>query len=105
MAGEYQKLILVNGDIGSHGDGTEGVAVATATKTYVEGKLVVLTGDVYVCEHEDHNSETIISTLTKTYAEGKLMCNISATVSCGAEFILSPGAPNADTHATKTHAE
>ena len=103
MAGEYQKLILVNGDIGSHSNGDEGVVTASSTKTYVEGKLVVLTGDAYACDQ--HGSETVTTTLTKTYAEGKLMCNISATVSCGASFIFSPGAPNADTHASKTHAE
>ncbi len=96
--------ILVNGDIGSHGDGTTGVVVTSATKTWVEGKLVVLTGDEYICEHEDHNSETVITTLIKTYAEGKLMCNISAVSSCGAGFI-PPGDPDAVTQVTKTYAE
>lgn len=99
------QLILCNGDTGSHGDGTTGTVVSSATNTYVEGKLVALNGDTYNCNNPSHNSETVITQLTKTYAEGKLMVTVKATTSCGAGFDYSPSYPNASVNATKTYAE
>lgn len=103
--GTYSQRVLTNGDTGSHGDGTKGTVVASSTKTYAEGNLVVLNGDVYNCNDSNHNSETVITTLTKTYAEGKLMVTAAAITSCGAGFVYSPSYPNADVNCTKTFAE
>lgn len=60
-------LVLLHGDTGTHG----GSVVSSATKTYAEGKKVVLHGDTYNCPL--HGAQTVVALTTKTYAEGKLI--------------------------------
>lgn len=83
-------LLVLDGDSGSHG----GTVTSSATKTYAEGKLVVLDGDTYTCDI--HGGQTVIAGTTKTKAEGKLIVVDGDSTSCGATITAS---------ATKTEAE
>jgi uncharacterized Zn-binding protein involved in type VI secretion len=85
--------ILLDGDIvTNHGGGS---VTSSATKTYAEGKKVVLDGDTVNCN--THGNRPITNPIsTKTYAEGSLIALDGAVASCGA--ILSSSA-------TKTYAE
>ena len=86
-------LLILDGDAGA-GCGGTGVVTSGAVKTYAEGKLVVLDGDVYTCSL--HGAQTIIAGTIKTYAEGELICIDGDLSSCGATITSS---------ATKTEAE
>lgn len=86
-------LIILDGDAGS-GCGGTGTVASGATKTYVEGKLVVLDGDTYTCSL--HGAQTVIAGTTKTKAEGELIVIDGDSTSCGATLSSS---------AVKTEAE
>lgn len=68
------------GDKSSHG----GTIISSASRTYINGKLVARKGDLHSCPIKGHGVTPITSGSDSVLVEGQSLARIGDTVGCGA---------------------
>jgi len=78
------------GDKSSHG----GTIISSASRTYVNGKLVARKGDLHSCPIKGHGVTPITSGSDSVLVEGQPAARIGDSVGCGAT--ITAGSPDTE---------
>ena len=78
------------GDKSSHG----GTIISSASRTYINGKLVARKGDLHSCPIKGHGVTPITSGSATVTIEGSPVARIGDSVGCGA--VITSGSPDTE---------